>query len=115
MRTAMMQWMNNKLPKSRFARNVGMLASGTVLSQGLLVLIAPLLTRLYTPEEFGLLAVYTSILSLVLVVASWLYELAIPLPDDEQDAADLLGLCLLLVLVMTAFTAVGLGGSDNGL
>lgn len=50
------------LPRSSFARNVAVLAGGTAVGQAIVVLASPILTRLYTPEDFGVLAVYTSFL-----------------------------------------------------
>ncbi|MBE0447462.1 MAG: oligosaccharide flippase family protein [Actinobacteria bacterium] len=95
------------LPRGRFARNVAVLAGGTALAQGLTVLASPILTRLYKPEDFGILAVYASILSILLVVASWRYEMAIPLPEDEVIAANLMALALLVLLGMSFATGVG--------
>ena len=77
-------------PQSKFARNVTLIASGTAFGQGILVLASPLLTRLYSPEDFGILAVFSSILSILAVLASLRYELAIPLPTDNKAAATLL-------------------------
>ncbi|MCX7570125.1 oligosaccharide flippase family protein [Tumebacillus sp. DT12] len=94
-RDFMQRWM----PKGSFARRVGVLAGGTVLSQALLVLSSPLLTRLYAPDQFGVYAAFAAVLTVLLVVASWLYEAAIPLPKEEGKAADLLVLSLLAVAV----------------
>ncbi len=91
------QALRGMLPKSQFARGVGVLAGGTAGAQLLTVLAAPLLTRLYSPEDFGLLAVYASLLALVSVVASLRYELAIPLPEDDGEAANIAALSLLLI------------------
>ncbi len=100
-------WLMRFLPKSRFVRDVALLAGGTALGQGVVVLTSPILTRLYTPEDFGILAVYTSILGIVTVVASLRYELAIPLPEDDETAATLLTLSLAIVLGMSLLTGVG--------
>ncbi|WP_109208072.1 oligosaccharide flippase family protein [Moorella sp. Hama-1] len=86
------------LPKDQFARSVAQMVGGTALGQGVVILSSPLLTRLYTPEEFGLLAVFSSILSVALVLVSFRYEYAIPLPVEDDQAADLLSLSVLLVL-----------------
>lgn len=94
------------LPKQGFARNVMVLAGGTAFAQGLLVLASPILTRLYSPEDFGTLAAYVSILSILAVVVSWRYELAIPLPEDEVDAANLMVLSLVILFVMSIFTGI---------
>jgi len=94
------------LPKNAFARGVSVLVGGTASAQILLVLAAPILTRLYTPEDFGLLAVYAGMLALIGVIASLRYELAIPLPEDDVEAANVAILSLLLVVISTALTAV---------
>lgn len=72
------------------ARSVAVLAGGTALGQGLAVLASPFLTRLCTPSGFGVLSAYTAIFSILVVVASLRYELAIPLPEDDETAANLL-------------------------
>lgn len=101
------------LPKGAFARGVSVLVGGTVGAQALMVLASPLLTRLYTPEDFGLLAVYASILSLFTVIASLRYELAIPLPEKDPEAAHVAILSLLIVGSVTTISAViiQLGGA----
>lgn len=94
------------LPKSSFARGVSVLVAGTASAQLLLVLAAPILTRLYSPEDFGLLAVYTSLLALIGVISSLRYELAIPLPEDDGEAANVAVLCLILVVISAVLTGV---------
>ncbi|MEW6663395.1 MAG: lipopolysaccharide biosynthesis protein [Bacillota bacterium] len=96
------------LPKSSFARNVAVIAGGTAAGQSIVVLASPIITRLYTPEEFGVLAVYTSLLGILSVVASLRYELAIPLPEEDTDAASLLVLSLGIVVFMSLFTGLGI-------
>jgi O-antigen/teichoic acid export membrane protein len=75
------------LPKGKFARSVAVMTAGTALGQGLVLASAPLLTRLYTPADFGVLAVYGSIVSLVAVVASLRHELAITLSRHDKAVA----------------------------
>jgi O-antigen/teichoic acid export membrane protein len=75
------------LPKGGFARSVALVTAGSVLGQGLVLASAPLLTRLYTPADFGVLAVYGSIVSLVAVVAALRYELAIALSRHDTAVA----------------------------
>ena len=48
------------IPGGAFARHVATLASGTAVGQLLLVLALPVLTRLYSPADYGALAVYSS-------------------------------------------------------
>ena len=82
-------------------RRVVLIAGGTALGQGLVVLASPFLTRLYTPEDFGVLSVFVSIFSLLLICNSFRYELAIPLAEDDEGAANVVVLVLLLVVLTT--------------
>ena len=92
------------LPRSRFMRNVAVLAGSSAFGQLINISVAPILSRLYTPGDYGLLAVYASILGLLLVVVSLRYEMAIPLPDDEVAAANLLALSLIIVIVISTLS-----------
>jgi O-antigen/teichoic acid export membrane protein len=96
-------------------RNVLKLAGGTAGSQVIAVAAAPILTRLYGPESFGILATFASILALLNVVSSLRYELAIAVPDDDEDAITLVWLCFLMVAISTGLTALGVGLLGNNL
>jgi O-antigen/teichoic acid export membrane protein len=91
---------------SQFGRQVAVVIGGTAAGQFITLLVSPLLTRLYTPADFGVLNVYVSALSLVVVSAALRYELAIPLPDADEDAANLLALSLLIVYALSAIIAI---------
>ena len=91
----------HQLSKSRFFQSIFILAGGTALAQALGVLFSPLLSRLYTPEDFGSFAFYISVLSVLLVISSLRYELAIPLPGNEANARALLALALLILLLLS--------------
>lgn len=87
--------------KHRYVRNVSILAGGTAVSQLIGIAVLPLLTRLYSPEDFSALAVYTSVLALLTVVSCLRLEIAIPLPKEKEQAKELLALCLLSALFIT--------------
>jgi len=44
------------IPKGEFSKNVLTLMTGTTIAQAIPVAISPILTRLYTPEDFGVVA-----------------------------------------------------------
>lgn len=98
--------------RGTFAGDVIKLVSGTTLAQALGILATPILTRLYAPEAFGLLALFASIASLLGIVACLRYEYAIPLPERESDAAALVVACLGFTALITGitFTVVALAG-----
>ena len=86
----------NLKTKSEFSRNVLILMSGTVVAQAIPIAISPILTRIYTPEEFGLFALFFAILSILSVLANARYESAVMLPKKEEDALHLFALGIIL-------------------
>lgn len=89
-----------------FASDVLKLVSGTTSAQVLSVLVAPILSRLYSPDAFGTLAVFTSITATVTVVSCLRYELAIMLPESDEEAANLLAVSVFFVFLISGLTAV---------
>jgi len=87
--------------KSSFERDVLKLVSGTTFAQVLLIIAAPILTRLYTPEAFGVLTIFTSITTILGVMACFRYELAITLPKTDEEAANVLGASLVFAVLMS--------------
>ena len=73
-------------PKSEFSRNVLTLMTGTTIAQAIPIAISPILTRIYTPEDFGLFALFLAITNIIGSVANGRYELAIMLPEEDEDA-----------------------------
>ncbi|RFU64882.1 lipopolysaccharide biosynthesis protein [Peribacillus glennii] len=90
-----------KLTTNHFIKSLSVLMAGTALSNVILAVTTPLMTRLYTPEEFGNLSVFLSILFSVSVIASLLYDSAIPLPEKDIDAFHLFILSSLIVIGMS--------------
>lgn len=94
------------VPMGPFARSVAVVGGGTGLGYLLVLAASPVVTRLYTPAHFGVLGVYESIVSLGLVLVSWRYELAIPAPEEDDSAANVLSLSLVLGVGMSALIGV---------
>lgn len=61
----------------------------------------PLLTRMYTPEDFALLAVYLALINTLAVAACLRLEIAIPIAKTDTEAAELLALALMSVAAVT--------------
>lgn len=95
-----------------FKSDVLRLVTGTGLAQIIAVLAAPILTRLYAPEAFGVAALFASLTGLLSVLACMRYELSIMLPDNDCEAANLLGvsLCFSVLIALLTVLIVELGG-----
>jgi O-antigen/teichoic acid export membrane protein len=101
-----------RLPRSQFWRNLAIVAGGTAAGQAASLLASPILSRLYGPSDFGLLAVYASLTGIGGVVSSLAYQLAIVVPEDDREAArlSLLSLaCTLTVGLTVALVALLVG------
>jgi O-antigen/teichoic acid export membrane protein len=66
--------------------------TGTSLAQAIPIAISPILTRIYTPNEFGFFAFYIAITSILVVMVTGRYEMAILLPKKDSDAMNLVAL-----------------------
>jgi len=104
----------SRIPQVSFWRSVGIVAGGAAFAQTLSLLAAPILTRLYSPAEFGTFALYLSILLVLVAVGTLRYEQAIPLPEDDTDALHVLafGLAVALAVSMLLGVAIALGAGD---
>ena len=101
------------IPRGRFARNIAFLASGTLLTQLLALLAIPVLSRLYSPSDFGVLATYASLLGILSVIANLRYQLAIPLADTDKEALSLLLLSIIVTVGMSLIVLLAILALDE--
>lgn len=92
--------------QSSFRGDVLRLVSGTGLAQMITLLASPVIARMYIPEFFGVTALFVSITTVISVMASLRYDLAIVLPESDREAANILGLSLLITLVIAGLTGL---------
>jgi len=93
-------------PKSEFSRNVLTLMTGTTIAQAIPIAISPILTRIYTPEEFGVFALYIGIVSFVAIIVTARYEMAIVLPKTDAEAINIVALSFIIMLSIVSFITV---------
>lgn len=92
---------SNVFLKNSYLKNIFTLMSGTMISQALMLMLAPILTRLYVPTEFGSYSLFISISSVLGLVSSLKYDQAIMLPKSEKDAHALFLLSLTITILTT--------------
>lgn len=88
-------------PKSEFNRNVITLLTGTAIAQAIPIASSPILTRLYTPSDFGVFALFMSVSAIISVICTGRYELAIILPANDNEAFNITAFSCLLVALVT--------------
>lgn len=99
-------------------KNLLTLGVGTVISQVFPLVFYPLLSRVYSPADFGLLATISSIVAVVTMISTLRYENAILIAKTKVDAANIVVLTLFFSVVISIIIFFGLllfAGSLNEL
>ena len=94
------------MAKNSLIKNIFLLVSGTTFAQLISVLASPILTRLYTPEEYGMFALFTSISAIFAVVSSLTLEQSIPLPKSNNTASALFKLAITIVIFIALLVSI---------
>jgi len=79
---------------NELVRAAGLLVSGTALAQLIFAVSMPIATRLYSPADFALLALFTAIVQIVAVAACLRLDIAIPIAREDNEAVNVLVLAL---------------------
>ena len=94
--------------ENRLVRNILKLISGEGIGRAIGFMAAPIVTRLYTSSDFGMLAVFASLCALFYPFCTFKYTVAIPLHPNETVGINALAACLVILAVNTVilFTAL---------
>lgn len=92
---------NKQRIKGSFFANILTLMTGTSIAQAVPIGLSPILTRIYTPDDFGVFALYVAIVSVVCVIVTGRYEVAIMLPKKDSDAANIVILSMLISVAVS--------------
>lgn len=84
-----------------FFSNVLKLVSGSIIAQILGILLIPVITRIYSPDDFGVYQLFLSISGILIAFSCLSYQLAIMLPREDEDSANLVALCFILVTIIS--------------
>ena len=91
---------------SSFVSNVVKLSAGTLIAQAIGILVAPILSRLFAPEAFGLFGLFSSIFSILGSIACLRYDLAIMLPQKDEKAANLFAGTVIISALVSCFCSL---------
>jgi O-antigen/teichoic acid export membrane protein len=83
-----------------FVRNVFVLMGGSTFAMVIPVLASPVLTRLYSPNDYGIFALFVSIVTACSVLVTGGYDTAVVLPKRDRDALNVMAVCVTLSLVL---------------
>jgi O-antigen/teichoic acid export membrane protein len=91
------------VPKGRVARGIATLASGTAAAQGITICAMPVITRLYTPAQIGVISIFIAFFSFWGATLSLRYEYALLIADNDTESHYVHRLAVALVIVMSLF------------
>lgn len=80
--------------------------AGTTLAQALPIAISPILTRLYSPDDFGVFAQYLALVMLISILATGRYEMAIMLEREDEDALNIVSLVFIVSVIVSIIALV---------
>ncbi|MBI1944978.1 MAG: lipopolysaccharide biosynthesis protein [Deltaproteobacteria bacterium] len=93
---------------SRFTKNIAQLVGGNAASQVVVFGATPLLTRLFSPEDFGVYAVFSGSNAVLAALFTLKYDLAILLPKEDVEARGITRLMLYVAATLAGAVALGL-------
>ncbi|MDD5571451.1 MAG: oligosaccharide flippase family protein [Bacteroidales bacterium] len=96
----------SKSGDSEYTRNVLTLMTGSVVAQAIPLAFSPVLSRIFTPNDFGVLAFFMSVVSIIATVVTLKYETAIILPEKDEDSANLVGLSVILSFIISFISLI---------
>ena len=92
------------LPAHSFRNDFVTLSMGRIVSQIIPLVVTPILTRLYTPADFGIFATFLSLVTIISLISNGRYNLAITLPKKLNKATELVVVCLIGVIATSLFS-----------
>ena len=93
--------------RSDFIKNSFKLVAGTAIAQAISFLVSPIITRLYTPADFGTFTFIISIVGGFGLIATLRYEMAVVLPKEEKSAVNLVFISLGIAFLLCLGIALG--------
>ena len=92
---------------NRLFLNSAKLSLLTAVGQLIAVILSPLLTRLYSPSDYGFLGIFTSILAVALTVSAFRYEYSITKSTNEHERGSLVVISLVILLAISTLLFLG--------
>ncbi len=95
-----------QLKTNDFLKSVSILMTGTLIAQGIGYALAPLISRLFTPDEVGDFAIFSRLTVLLTTIATARYEYSIPIAKSDDHSFHLFRLSLRIAFVSSAISVL---------
>jgi O-antigen/teichoic acid export membrane protein len=94
------------LIKNKVLKNITTLLGGTLLAQIIPLIASPLLSRIYSPEEFGEYSILLSIAIILSILFTFKLERAIIIPNSKQEANAISNAALKLIITYVIISLI---------
>ncbi len=107
-----------KVRTSVFFKNILVVMAGTGIAQVISIGLSPVISRLFTPSDFGIAGSFGAIAGMIAAAVTLEYSQAIMLPKEREDALGLLAIsfvCTAAVSLATLIACLAAPAAMNGL
>lgn len=99
----------SKLKSSTFLNAFSLLASSSIIAQAITMIVAPISTRLFEPEDFGIYTLITTAVSLFGPIICLKYDMSIVTSKSERETYAVIKLCMLLCIPLSIVLSIFYG------
>jgi O-antigen/teichoic acid export membrane protein len=94
-----------RLKKASFLKNVFVVMTGSAIGQAVGFALSPVISRLFTPADFGVFGSFGAVTGVFAAIATLDYSLAVMLPRQREEAGQVFVLSCLATLAVTLLCA----------
>lgn len=99
----------------RLLKNTALIASSSIVGNLILIVTTPIITRLYSPEEFGDFSLFISLVTIISVIASLKFETLIPFQKSNYQARNILYASVFVLIIGVLFLGIFLVAFEKGI
>jgi O-antigen/teichoic acid export membrane protein len=95
-----------KIRLEEYDKNILKLFSGTAIAQAVSFILVPVIAKQYGPSEYGIYAAFVAAISVLSILSTGKYELAIMLPEKQSEVVSLMNLSYSINLLVSSIIAI---------
>lgn len=89
------------IPKTEFSKNVANVVGGTLIAQIISIALSPVLSRIFSPADFGLYSIFINLAATTAIASTFRYEMAVMLPQKEEEAINVVSLSFIISFIFS--------------
>ena len=94
-----------KIELGEYDKNILKLFTGTAMAQAVSFILIPIIAKQYGPSEYGVYAGFVAAISILSILSTGKYELAMMLPEKQSEVVSLMNLCYSINLLVCSTIA----------